>query len=189
MAVYGIIEAPAQEDRKMFIYIQMLDTPEEKSKFETIYIQNRELLFRIAYDILHHRQDAEDAVHQAFVKLAENMKKIGEPEDPATRGYIVTIVENKAIDIYRRKQSSNHLEYVDEMMGVQVPYSGDDALAECILMLPQRQQLVIIMKYSYGYNLHEIARMLRITYPNAQKLDQRAKTKLRELCKEKGIEW
>lgn len=173
----------------MLVYLQMLEDPEEKSKFEIIYTQNRDLLFRIANGILHNTQDAEDAVHQAFVKLAENMKKLGKPEDPATRGYIVTIVENAAIDIYRRKQAVTQVEYVDEVAGVQVPYSGEDALTACILQLPPRQQAIIILKYSYGYSLREIAKTLGITYANAQKLDQRAKARLKELCREQGIEW
>ena len=63
----------------MLIYLQMIDTPEERSKFEQIYLEYKGLMFHVAYDILHNEQDAEDAVHQAFVKVAENIKKIGEP--------------------------------------------------------------------------------------------------------------
>ena len=173
----------------MLVYIQMLETPEEKSKFETIYLQNRELMYWVAHKILRHQQDAEDAVHQAFVKLAENIRKLGEPGDPATRSYMLTVVENKAIDIYRHKQTAMQVEYADDITGIAVPYSGDDTLTSCILQLPPRQQSIIILKYSYGYNLREIAQLLDITYANAQKLDQRAKARLRELCREKGIEW
>ena len=173
----------------MLVYLQALETPEEKTKFETIYMENRNLLFRIANDILHTEQDAEGAVHQGFLKLVENLHKLGQPEDPATRGYIVAIVENKAIDIYRRKQATAQLEYVDEITGIQVPYEGENALTACILKLPPKQQSVIILKYSYGYSLREIARILGISYSNAQKLNQRAKARLKELCQEKGIEW
>ena len=70
-----------------------------------------------------------------------------------------------------------------------IPYDGGDELTACILQLPPRQQSIIILKYSYGYSLREIAKLLDITYANAQKLDQRAKNKLRALCREKGIEW
>lgn len=54
----------------------MLETPEEKSLFEQIYLEYRGLMFHVAYEILHNEQDAEDAVHQAFVKIAENIKKL-----------------------------------------------------------------------------------------------------------------
>ena len=173
----------------MLVYLQMLETPEEKSKFEDIYIQNRDMLFRVANKILNNPQDAEDAVHYAFLKLAENIRKIGEAEDPKTKGYIITIVENKAIDLYRHKQAHPQQEYMDEISGIQVAYDGQNALADCILKLPPKQRSVIILKYSYGYKNGEIAKILGTTYQNVQKLDQRAKQALKELCRKEGIEW
>lgn len=68
----------------MLIYLQMLETPEEKSLFEQIYLEYRGLMYHVAYEILHNEQDAEDAVHQAFVKIAENIKKIDDPVCPKT---------------------------------------------------------------------------------------------------------
>ena len=47
----------------MIIYLQMLETPEEKSKFEQLYLEYKGLMFHVAYEILHNEQDAEDAVH------------------------------------------------------------------------------------------------------------------------------
>lgn len=81
----------------MLIYMMMLETPEEKSLFEQIYLEYRGLMFHVAYEILHNEQDAEDAVHQAFVKIAENIKKIDDPMCPKTHSYVVTIVEHQAI--------------------------------------------------------------------------------------------
>ena len=60
----------------MLIYLQMIDTPEERSKFEQIYLEYKGLMFHVAYEILHNEQDAEDAVHHAFVKIAENIRAI-----------------------------------------------------------------------------------------------------------------
>lgn len=87
--------------RIMLIYMMMLETPEEKSLFEQIYLEYRGLMFHVAYEILHNEQDAEDAVHQAFVKIAENIKKIDAPVCPKTHSYVVTIVEHQAIDQYK----------------------------------------------------------------------------------------
>lgn len=86
----------------MIIYLQMIDTPEDRSKFEQLYLEYRGLMFHVANKILQHTQDSEDTVHQAFLKVAENIEKIGDPKCPKTQSYIVTIVENKAIDLIRR---------------------------------------------------------------------------------------
>ena len=54
----------------MLIYLQVIETEEDKSKFEDIYREYRGLMYYIAYRRLHHEQDAEDAVHHAFMKIA-----------------------------------------------------------------------------------------------------------------------
>ena len=38
-------------------YLQMLDTPEEKIRFEQIYLKYRGLMYHVAEDILHNRQE------------------------------------------------------------------------------------------------------------------------------------
>ena len=59
----------------MLIYMTLIDSEEEQSKFEQIYQKYKGLMFYVANKILHNEHDAEDAIHQAFIKIAENMKK------------------------------------------------------------------------------------------------------------------
>ena len=171
----------------MLIYLQMIETPEEQSKFVILYEEYREYMYRVAFAILRNVEDAEDAVQYAFMKIAENIKKVDEPVCLKTRGYVVTIVRNRAIDIYRRKQKHPHVEYRDAFKGFTVDYDGDNIVAACILKLNERQRNVLILKHHQGYDLREIAGMLGITYRNALQIEQRAKAKLRILCEEEGI--
>ena len=97
------------------IYLQMIESEDDKVRFEEIYLKYKSLMFYAANKILHNEQDAEDAVHIAFIKIAENIKKIDVLDCPKTRSYIVTIVENKAIDIYRRKSRHKEAEYLEEV--------------------------------------------------------------------------
>lgn len=171
----------------MIIYLQMLETPEEKSKFEQLYLEYKGLMFHVAYEILHNEQDAEDAVHQAFVKIAENIKKIDDSICPKTHSYVVTIVENKAIDQYRKQQKHQTVELIDDIQGTNAHYEGDNDLTKCILKLPARYREMILLRYHHGYSVREIAGMMGISLPAAIKLDQRAKQKLKKLCEEAGI--
>lgn len=173
----------------MLIYLQVIESVEDKHKFEIIYESYRDELFVIANDILHNEHDAEDAVHHGFMKLAENILKIGAPDCPKTKGYIVTIVENRAIDIYRAKQAHPMVPYSDETVGIEVEYTGSNGLAGCIAKLSPKQRSIIVLKYHHGYELKAIAQMLGITYANALKIEYRAKEKLKALCEEAGIEW
>ena len=65
----------------MIVYLQMIETDEDKSKFEEIYQEYRNLMYYVAYKRMQHEQDAEDVVHHVFVKIAENIKNI-EPVSP-----------------------------------------------------------------------------------------------------------
>ena len=173
----------------MFVYLQMIDSHEDRSKFEILYLEYRDVMYSIAHNILHNEHDAEDAVHHAFLKIAENIHKVGDPKCPKTRGYIVTIVENRSIDIYRAKQAHPMLPYNDETVGIEVEYNGSNGLAVCISKLSSRQRSVIVLKYHHGHDLKTIAKMLGITYTNVLKIEYRAKEKLKALCEEAGIEW
>ena len=104
----------------MLIYLQMFDTPKDRSKFEQLYLEYRGLMFYVADQILHSEPDAEDAVHQAFLSVAENIEKIGDPSCPKTKSYLVTIAENKAIDLYRRRKRHPMVGLDEELQGVPV---------------------------------------------------------------------
>ena len=171
----------------MLIHLQMIETPEEKSKFIILYEKYADYMYRVAFAILHNVEDAEDAVHHAFVKIAENIKKVDDPYCLKAKSYVVTIVRNRAIDVYRKKQAHPTIEYRDAFKGMQVEYDGDNRVAACILKLNERQRNVLILKHYQGYDTRAIAKVLGITYRNALQIEQRAKAKLRALCEEEGI--
>lgn len=59
----------------MLVYLAMIEGPEERSKFEQIYEKYRALMFYRAKQILRDDRDAEDAVHEAFVRVANHIEK------------------------------------------------------------------------------------------------------------------
>lgn len=171
----------------MLVYLQMIETQEDKAKFEVLYEEYRGLMYYIANQILRNNQDAEDAVHNAFVTIAENIQKIDASVCPKTKSYIVTIIESRAIDIYRRKQRHPEVSLEEATVGIQAEYTGNNALAKCIGKLPPRYRHVLALKHLHGFSSREVAKMLKLTEANVIKLDQRAKARLRELCQEEGI--
>ena len=125
----------------MMIYLQTIDTAEDRSKFERLYEQYKQLMFYTAFQILKRPQDAEDAVHLAFLSIAENISRISDLDCPKTRAYIVTIVERKAIDMLRAERRHPSVPLDESINGVSVEYSGDNALAKAILELPAASAL------------------------------------------------
>lgn len=171
----------------MLVYLMTIDSPEEQTKFEKVYLTYRGLMYHTAYTILNNEEDAEDAVHDAFVKIAENILKISEPVCPKTQVYVVTIVENKAIDRYRANQRRHTAKYVDEISGFFVEESQVHGLAACMAKLPPRYRQVILLKYYMGFSCREVAKHLNITEANAIKLNQRAKNRLLQICKREEV--
>ena len=171
----------------MLIYLQSIETEEDRSKFTEMYIEYRGLMYHVAYEILKHEQDAEDAVHQAFLKVAEHMEKVDEPISLKTKSYVVTIVENRAIDVCRIKARHAEVPYNAETVGLQVEYTGPLGLARCLARLSPKYREVLILKHRHGFSNKEVAKMLSMSESNAIKLEQRAKCKLKELCEEEGL--
>lgn len=170
----------------MLVYLSMIEEPEHHSKFEEIYHTYRYLLYDIAYQKLHNHQDAEDAVHHTFVKIAENIKNIS-PPCPKTRHFVVIVIENHIKNILASRNRHPVVEIEDYHFSDFDPAeSADDLLAQCILQLPPKQRSVIWLKYHYGYSLREIANMLDISLADAQKNDYRAKAQLKKIYEENG---
>ena len=162
----------------MLIYLQMIESEEDKSKFEKLYNQYRHLMFSVANKILNNQYDAEDAVHQAFVSIIDNLDKIKEVDCPKTKAYVVIITENKAIDIIRSKKHIIEDELIDTLYGLEIPMPGDGGLADAMAKLPARYREVLLLRFDNGYKTKEIAKMMNMTEGSMQKLIWRAKDAL-----------
>lgn len=101
----------------MFLYLAMIDSDADKSKFEILYSEYKNLMYYTANRILRNSSDAEDVVHQAFLKVIEILDTISSPRCHKTRALLVTITEHKAIDLYREKQRRNVLPLAEEYIG------------------------------------------------------------------------
>ena len=97
----------------MLVYLEMLETPEEKLKFEQLYFLYRDKMYAVAFKILHNENDAEDIVHESFKTIIENFEKINDISCHKTWNYIVTIVKNKSFTLYQKKKHHETSSYED----------------------------------------------------------------------------
>lgn len=169
----------------MLIYLQMIETGEDKSKFEQIYKEYRGLMYHVAFARLHHAEDAEDVVHHAFVKIAENIRKI-EPVSPRTKRLVVTIVDNRVTDLLRARGRHSPPVCIDDFADILSGEVSENGLVTCIFRLPDLQRQILWLKYNHGYTLREIAKMTGVSLACAQKTEQRAKQKLKEMYEKEG---
>lgn len=175
----------------MLSYLGMADDSEEKQKIEILYERYRKLMYYIANQVLGDVRDSEDVVHDAFLKVIEILDKINDPESPQTKALIVTITENKAIDLYRRRRAKQMVSFEEEYTGV--PKTTDieqveerSRLATAMAALPGKYRNVLMLKYAQGYSMEEIAGMLSMSKENVKKTIQRARKKLGDFLEREG---
>ncbi len=166
----------------MLAYLQAMDSPEDRTRFEALYLAYRGLMFHVANRILGNPQDAEDAVHQAFLALTDC--RLPEP-GPQARVLTATVAQRKAIDLYRSKQRRPTAELEEDLPGCGPPPS-DGTLAGAMAALPPRYREVLLLKYYSGYSAAEIASFLGTTPENVRQRISRAKGKLAAELAERG---
>lgn len=176
----------------MFIYLAMIDSSDGKIKFEIMYAQYKNLMFYVSNKILGDTRDSEDVVHDAFLKIIEIIDNIDDPKSPKTRSLIVTITENKAIDLYRRRLSKHIVSFDEEYIGVPEQLmieqiEDGDLLSKAIAILPGKYREVLLMKYAQGYSVDEISKILSMSKENVKKTIQRARKKLGDYLEQRGV--
>ena len=168
------------------LYLLLIDTEEGKRKFVIIHEKYRLLILKVAFDVLEDTHEAEDAVQEAFIKVARNMKCIGEVDSDKTKRFLITVTKNAARDMLRRKSSRSQYEtYVDEMEHVKVPVVYQETDIDCdhlniLKNLPPKYRDIFVLKYAYCYENKEIARILGITEGNVRQRIARGKIKIQE---------
>ena len=166
-------------------YLSMIDTPEKKAKFEELYKRYHGLLISRAYDILRNGQDAEDAVHQAFMRLIPNMDKLEEIECPKTKSYLIITVERVCIDQYNKRKKIVQIPYEDiDESKISMAQNDDftnieytELLAK-VNLLPDMYADILYLKYCEGYSTKEISESMGITTATARKRLERARDQL-----------
>jgi RNA polymerase sigma-70 factor (ECF subfamily) len=168
----------------MLTYLLMISGEEDKGKFELLYEKYRKLMFHVANQILEDPYLAEDAVHHAFLKIIENLDKIDNVQSHKTKSYIVTIVKNRAINLYnhRRRHVMVPLEEIQYNLASEMDAQEDmDSVTNAVINLPIIYQEVLKFKYVQELSNTEIAQMLDISEATVRKRLERSKKKLEEI--------
>lgn len=92
----------------LVLYMSFIDDEIHRRLFEEIYITYRKQMFLVARAVLSNDSDAEDAVHDVFLKIAKSqMQKIGSIQEAAdVRNYLLKATKHQAIDHLRKAAAS-----------------------------------------------------------------------------------
>lgn len=180
------------------IYLRLLDTEEKQTRFRQLYEKYRNLMFYVAKGILKDDYLAEDAVHEAFIRIAKNFSKIGEISCPQTKNFAVIIVRNVALTMLEKERQNTHEEYDDGLHSGSIDPASDsdpdtsvlkaseyEALLNAVTELPDMYRDTLYLRYFNDFNMTEIASALGISKEAAKKRSQRAVKMLADILRRK----
>lgn len=101
----------------LMLYAAVIDDAEDIKKFEKIYYEYREQMFFVANKILRDSYEAEDAVQNALLGIARNIRTLPDDDACLVRAYTLTAAKNAALNMLPEKQRRDkmlHIDTVDE---------------------------------------------------------------------------
>ena len=149
-----------------------------------IYARYREALFTLALSRTGHREQAEDAVHEAFVRLCR--RGFSETSDPVA--YVFAAVRNAALDQIRRMRSAGtNGKLHDSIFAANgraderaISCEQQEMVASAIEMLPEEQREALVLRIYGSLSFSQIAQIVGAPLPTVASRYQRALARLRK---------
>ena len=154
------------------------------SAFETIVNRHKQDVYNLAFSILRHREDAEEAAQDTFLKLFRRRDLFDESRNLSP--WLLRIAGNTCRDKLRRRttkrlpmvgDADEHLVFeVEDPRPAQDAHAATDQLVRHELeQLSERHRLPLEMKYLHEYTNQQIAEALGISVSNVKVRVARAK--------------
>ena len=140
------------------------------------------MLYRLCYTQLRQQADREDAVQETIRRAWEHRDKLREERYMQT--WVVRILLN-VCDTQRRK--ARRVLPVERLPERAVPQAEESPLYAALCVLEEKYRLPIQLHCIEGYDVAEVARMLRLPQGTVKSRMARGRTKLRELLEEEVL--
>lgn len=128
-------------------------------KMYDLYSEN---VYRLALSYTGCVADAEDIVHNVFLKVFEKHIDIDAGKE---KSYLLTVTANMCRNHLRSARVKRSVSYEEsEHENVNASFDDEEAdLYEAMGRLPEKYRVVLYLHYYEGYTFREIARLLHIT--------------------------
>jgi RNA polymerase sigma-70 factor (ECF subfamily) len=155
---------------------------EERAKLKEMYDAYHRDVFNAAYHCLLNVEEAEDIVHDTFIKLARRMDDDRLTDNP--RFWLVRVALNSCIDrrrsIKRRLANAlsvvrhNHFASHEEQLEI------NDTVNSILGNLDPKTRAVLVLKYMEDMTYDEISKMMHIPAGTLKSISSRAISKIKK---------
>lgn len=162
---------------------------------ESIWELCQNIMWRTAYEVLGNREDSEDAVMDAVVRMAKNITKLEMLEDGELIALSVIYTRHTAIDIYNRnsrrpipvEEMDDPAEEDSDPQEITILGDLEDIVYQMLLEMPAGMRDVMNLSVHYGMENREIAEALRLPEGTVRTRLSRGRKWLKKKLAEKGV--
>ena len=167
--------------------IKSCDTEEDRAFMTALYLKHSKRLFSCAVRLCGNRQDAEDAVQEAFISLIPKVSELRSMQSDRLMAYIFTTLKHTVWLAHRKKERNARAEqrlfsvYADE----EIPsfdYTFED-LMEALPRLSEKDRVLLQMKYLLRLTDSEIACKFQVKTGSVKTMTARARRRLVSLIR------
>jgi len=148
---------------------------------ELLYRKHRTAMLGRAMSILSDHALAEDAVQEAFIRIARHMGRFEKINSDECRYLCLTIVKNAALNMKRDRKVT------EELPETLPAFTSDSAfgldITTAIDALEENHRQVVLLRLLYGFNTIETARLLGIKPGTVLSRLSRARVFLRKVLR------
>ena len=158
--------------------------------FSEMVNRHSKRFYNIAYRLIFSKDDAEDIVQEAFLKLWEKRLLWDQGKEAKFTTWFYKVVVNLCLDHNKKKRPEpfpEDMQIVDRQQGQEVllqERQKQALLDNFIQKLPERQQLALNLCFYEGLSNQEAAEIIGLNLKALQSLIMRAKMTLKEKLKQ-----
>lgn len=179
----------------LMMYAAVIDDDEDMLRFERIYYGYRKQMLFVANELLHDTHEAEDAVQNALLGIARNIKSLSACDEKLIRSYVLTAAKNAALNLLPKKQRRDSEADIDELeladtddVFYKVAMSDDrERLMKAIDKLPHIYRDVLLLYCVYGLKASQTAQLLGRKTSTVNQQVTRGRKLLAGLCVQEGM--
>lgn len=158
-----------------------------KQRFERLFKDSYQLMYRMAFSMVENADDAKDAVNQVFTQMWKGKPKVS---DDSVRGYLLAATRNQCLHILRQRQLRRQMEKALQRDEAE---RQDEEREELLHQLQQviddnlteQDKRVLQLHYDEEMTYAETATVLGISTAAVNKHITRSLAKIRETLKAK----
>ena len=175
----------------LIFYLSLIEDHDRDQIMIYIYEHYQERMIAYAESILHHYQDAENAVQEAFIGIAKRINTIENPESIKCEQYVYTVVRNAARRYYQSNRKHQNTEYFDDIRAdipnldtVSCNFEDQETYRSLVALIKKMDPIyrdVLSLYYLYDHSPRQIADLLKRPVATVRSQLQRGTEKIKEV--------